>query len=74
MEHDRQSRDNSIKVQYPALVLWGAKGKIEKWYKPMDIWKLYCANTLQGGAIDSGHTLAEEAPDVVIDEFLSFFK
>jgi len=73
MEHDRESRDNNIKVQCPALVLWGSKGKIEKWYKPMDVWKFYCSNTLQGRAIDSGHYLAEEAPDVVVDEFRAFF-
>ena len=26
----------------PILVLWGKKGNIEQWYKPLTIWQKYC--------------------------------
>ena len=73
LEHDRESREKDIKIKCPLLVLWGSKGKIEEWYKPMDIWSRYCENSLQGHAVACGHYLAEEAPDTVVDEFRAFF-
>lgn len=72
--HDRESRDKGVKIQCPLQILWGAKGKIEQWYEPMEIWGAYCDNTLQGHAIATGHYLAEEAPDRVVDEFRLFFR
>ena len=73
LEHDRASRDAGIKVQCPLLVLWGAKGKIEQWYKPLEIWRSYCAAGVSGGAVESGHYLAEERPAEVLRHFESFF-
>jgi len=73
LDHDRHSREASDKIQCPALILWGARGKIEQWYEPMEIWQHYCEGSLQGRSVDSGHYLAEEMPDVVVSEFLEFF-
>lgn len=71
--HDRSSREAGLKIQCPLLVLWGSKGNIEQWYQPMEIWAQYCENSLEGHGIETGHYLAEEAPDTVVDEFRSFF-
>ena len=73
LTHDRQSRDNGEIIQCPLLVLWGAAGKIGEWYQPLDIWQQYCASEVSGGSINSGHYLAEEAPDEVLNRFLEFF-
>lgn len=72
--HDRECRAAGRKVQCPLLVLWGAKGKIGKWYEPLALWQQYSASLVTGGPVDSGHYLAEEAPDEVmrwLDAFLA---
>jgi haloacetate dehalogenase len=72
LEHDRASRAAGDKIQCPLLVLWGAKGKIPLWYDALAIWGQYCAADVSGGPIDSGHYLAEEAPQAVLAELLRF--
>lgn len=74
LEHDRASREEGIKINCPLLALWGAKGKIGKWYEPIEIWESYCHQDVTGGPLDSGHYLAEEVPDQLIQLFRSFFK
>jgi haloacetate dehalogenase len=74
LEHDRASRDAGIKVECPTLVLWGAKGKLNQWYKPLGIWRGYCAAEVSGGAIESGHYLAEEQPAEVLQYIESFLQ
>ena len=73
LEHDRASRAAGIKIQCPLLVLWGAKGKIAKWYDTLAIWRQYCAAEMTGGPVNSGHYLAEEAPGEVLARFGAFF-
>jgi haloacetate dehalogenase len=71
--HDRASRAVGLKVQCPMLALWGAKGKVGGWYDPLAIWQQYCASTVTGGPVNSGHYLAEESPAEVLaylDAFL----
>jgi haloacetate dehalogenase len=71
--HDRESRTAGRKVQCPLLVLWGSKGKIGLWYEPLTIWRQYCAADVTGGAVPTGHYLAEEAPQAVLERFEVFF-
>jgi haloacetate dehalogenase len=73
LEHDRACRAAGAKVQCPLLVLWGSKGKIGQWYDAPAIWRKYCSGPVTGGAIDSGHYLAEEAPQAVLTKFRGFF-
>jgi haloacetate dehalogenase len=72
LEHDRASRAAGHKVQCPLLVLWGAKGKIPQWYDALPIWREYCAAEVSGGAVGSGHYLAEEAPQEVLEALFRF--
>ena len=72
--HDRESRAAGRKVQCPMLALWGAKGKIGGWYDALAIWSAYCASEVTGGPVQSGHYLAEEAPDEVLAAFDGFFR
>lgn len=64
--HDRESRAAGIKVQCPLLALWGRKGRIEAWYDALAIWRDHAAGPVDGGAVESGHYLAEEAPEEVL--------
>jgi len=62
LEHDRTSRANGLKIACPTLVLWGERGLVGALYEPLAIWRDYCAGSLSGAAMPSGHYLAEEAP------------
>ena len=73
LDHDRASRAAGEKIDCPLLALWGATGKIDKWYAPLEIWADYCTAGVAGGPLPSGHYLAEEAPDEVITQFKKFF-
>ena len=74
LDHDRISRAAGEKIRCPLLVLWGDKGKIGEWYPPLDIWGQYATAEVSGGAVNSGHYLAEEAPGEVLEKFFAFFK
>src|SRR5690348_15239901 len=39
LEHDRADRDAGKRVRAPLLCLWGAKGVIEKCFRPLDEWR-----------------------------------
>jgi haloacetate dehalogenase len=70
--HDRASRAAGEKIGCPLLVLWGAKGKIAKWYKPVETWREYSKAEVAGGPVNSGHYLAEEAPEEVLAALAPF--
>lgn len=74
MEHDRESREQGVRIQCPVLALWGTKGKIGKWYDPPEVWARYCDGPVTCGVVESGHYLAEESPQEVLDHFLPFFE
>ncbi|SIK42212.1 alpha/beta hydrolase fold protein [Mycobacteroides abscessus subsp. abscessus] len=56
----------------PLRVLWGAKGVVARHFDVLALWKAV-ANDVDGKAIDCGHYLAEEAPDLLLPEVLAFF-
>jgi len=56
------------------LALWGARGKIPKWYDALAIWRDYAAGPVAGGAVESGHYVAEEAPDEVLGWLRRFLR
>ena len=71
--HDRESRARGEKIQCPLLALWGEKGLVHKWYDVLAVWRAYAAGEVTGGPVNSGHYLAEEAPEAVqawLDRFL----
>lgn len=74
LEHDRASRAAGDRVACPLLALWGAKGKVGVWYEPLEVWRRYARGEVTGGPVNSGHYLAEEAPQEVLaalEKFLS---
>ena len=70
LEHDEASLGQ--KIRCPLLVLWGAKGFVQRTYDVLDVWRQY-AEQVEGKALDCGHFLPEEQPDevvAVLQEFL----
>jgi haloacetate dehalogenase len=64
--HDRASRAAGQKVECPLLALWGAKGKIAVWYDALAVWRDFSSGPVSGHSVNSGHYLAEEAPEEVL--------
>jgi haloacetate dehalogenase len=60
------------RIDCPVLVLWSKQGELEAWYDVLAIWRDW-ANDVGGHAINSGHYLAEEAPDQTFAALHAFF-
>ena len=56
------------------LVLWGKKGRIERWYDAVAVWRQYCSAAVTGSGVNSGHYLAEEAPGEVLAMLQRFLR
>lgn len=70
LAHDES--DMESKVQAPLLVLWGARGLMERHYDVLATWRERAAD-VRGRALDCGHFLPEEAPDETFAELHRFF-
>jgi haloacetate dehalogenase len=73
LEHDRADIASGTKLRCPVRVLWGAKGVIERCFKPLDDWYRVAAE-VSGRALPGGHYLPEETPEEVGDEIEQFFQ
>lgn len=73
LEHDRADIAAGKKLAMPMLALWGAHGVIEKCFKPLDEWRKL-ASDVRGHALPCGHYIPEEAPDLLLNELLTFLK
>jgi haloacetate dehalogenase len=61
------------RVRSPLLVLWSLRDDLEELHgDPVAIWKSW-ADDVRGHRIDSGHHMAEEAPDELAAALLEFF-
>lgn len=72
LEHDRADRERKLDI--PILALWGEKGIIGRLYEPLDVWARYTTGPVSGHPLPSGHYIAEEVPDLLLnalDGFLS---
>lgn len=71
LDHDRADLGRR-KIACPVLALWGRRGKLDKWYDVLAVWREW-ADDVRGRSIDCGHYLAEEAPDETAAELRTFF-
>lgn len=71
-EHEEADRAAGRRLAMPLLVLWSLRDDLEDLYgDPLAIWRDW-ATTVSGHGIDSGHHLAEEAPDELVAALAPF--
>jgi haloacetate dehalogenase len=73
LEHDDADVAKGRRIHCPLLALWGAKGFIARQYDALEVWRQY-ADDVSGAPVNSGHFLAEEAPEetlAALEHFLS---
>ena len=59
-------------IESPTLVLWGTEGGMGGPYPVLGMWRRECVD-VQGRAIERcGHYVAEEQPEILLQEILSF--
>ncbi len=62
---EEADRAAGVRVRCPALVLWSLRDDLEELYgDPLAIWRDW-ADDVRGHGIDSGHHMAEEAPETL---------
>jgi haloacetate dehalogenase len=73
LEHDRETLAKGQKIACEFLALWGADGVIEKCFDPVAEWTSF-SDRVTGHALPCGHYIPEEAPELLIECALPFFK
>ena len=73
LEHDQADRDRGLQLAMPLMVLWGARGIVQRCFDPLAEWR-QVARDVCGQAIDSGHYIPEEAPDAMLSLALPFLQ
>ena len=73
LETEEADRAAGRRVGCPTLVLWSARDDLEELHgDPLRIWADWTTDLRGGGPIDSGHHLAEEAPDALAAALVPF--
>jgi haloacetate dehalogenase len=71
LAHDDVDFDAGHRVGCPLLALWGTRGFVGRQCDPLAVWRLY-ADDVTGAGVESGHFLAEEAPEATTAALLEF--
>jgi haloacetate dehalogenase len=77
LEHDRADRHAGWRLSQALRVLWGAQGTVGRCFDVPALWRPWVARPdehFSGRALPCGHYVAEEVPQVLIEEALAFFK
>ncbi len=73
---DEADHQAGRKITMPTLVIWGSRGGVGRLYGSesdlMSIWR-EAASDVIGGPVNTGHYVAEEAPQPVLESFERFF-
>jgi haloacetate dehalogenase len=71
-EHDEAARRAGRRIACPTLVAWAVHDDMEELYEdPLEPWRAW-SEDLRGVRIESGHHMAEEAPEQLAQELLGF--
>jgi len=73
IEHDDDDDKHGRKIVCPLLVLWGKDGVIEACFDALALWRKRAVKA-EGKSLPGGHYLAEQHPQLVVDELLGFLK
>jgi haloacetate dehalogenase len=73
-DDERAARASALRVRQPLLVLWSLRDDLEDLHgDPRLIWRGW-ADDVSGHGIDSGHHVAEEAPDELSEALVPFLR
>jgi haloacetate dehalogenase len=71
-EHDEADRRAGCRIACPTLVAWAVHDDMEELYEdPLEPWRAW-SEDLRGARVESGHHMAEEAPEQLAQELLGF--
>ncbi|MDQ3822835.1 MAG: alpha/beta hydrolase [Actinomycetota bacterium] len=71
-EHDEADRRAGRRVECPTLVLWASEDDMEDLHgDPLAIWRTW-ARDVRGARLESGHHMAEEVPEALVDALAGF--
>lgn len=73
LEHDRADVAAGRRLDQPLRVLWGEHGTVARCFDVLALWRERAAQ-VSGHSLPCGHYIAEEAPERLITEALSFFQ
>ena len=73
LQHERESRERGEKVACDMLVLWGARGVVQRLFDPMALWQAQCSGVVAGQAMPAGHFIPEELPEATAAALQAFF-
>jgi haloacetate dehalogenase len=73
LDHDRADIAAGRKLTQPLRVLWGEHGAVGGNFDVLRLWSDR-AQEVSGRALPCGHYIAEEAPELLLEEAFSFFE
>jgi haloacetate dehalogenase len=73
LDHDRADRAAGLRLAMPLMVLWGARGVVQRCFDPLAEWQRVAAD-VQGAALPCGHYVPEEAPEALLAAALPFLR
>jgi len=73
IEHDNNDDKHGRRITCPLLVLWGQDGVIESCFDALALWGKR-ATQVEGKPLPGGHYLAEQHPELVLNELFLFLK
>ncbi|MEJ5991871.1 alpha/beta hydrolase [Ramlibacter sp. PS3R-8] len=73
LQHDQQDADAGRKLALPLRVLWGEQGVVARCFDVPALWRA-AADDFTGRSLPCGHYIAEEAPQLLLDETFAFLR
>lgn len=70
--HDADHEYN--KLTCPLHVVWGEHGIVGKLFQPLRDWQDKAVTTVTGKELPAGHFIPDQAPDLLLNEMMQFFK
>jgi haloacetate dehalogenase len=73
LKEAREDRAVGRRIKCPLRVLWGKNGAVGRCFDTLAEWRAVSDGSVEGEAVDSGHYVAEEVPEVVLNQAKAFF-
>ena len=73
LDHDRADISAGRPITQPIRILWGEHGAVGASFDVLQLWRER-ASHVSGKAVPCGHYIAEEAPGLLLNEAIEFFK